>query len=71
MKLDPINNISSSVYGTKYFPDTKQMYVGFYKTGEYCYEDVSQEEYDTIMAAESIGKGIYSVMKGKKFKKIN
>jgi hypothetical protein len=65
---------SSTIARIGYDLQTQTMRVDYFTTGFYDYYDVTQEEYRTIASAakkaESIGKQVKAVIKGKRFKKI-
>lgn len=72
--LTPIPN-SSTIARIGYDLKSKTMRVDYHTTGFYDYYDVTREEYVTIAAAskkkQSIGSTVKTVIKGKRFQKIN
>lgn len=65
----PVNN-SSTVKGySPYDSENRQMKVTFEKS-TYIYSDVSEQDYNAFVMAESKGKAISSVLKDKPYKKL-
>lgn len=59
-----------SVTATGYEPTSKQMQAMFANESLYQYENITQEEYDSILNAESVGSKLKEVVKGKEYKKL-
>lgn len=58
---------SSNVSGVSYNPELKILYVKFKGGTEYAYDNVPEDEYDSLLSAQSVGgylndniKGIYA-----------
>ncbi len=56
---------SSTIDSIHYDPDTKLLEIQFKSGGTYHYSDVSQEAYDALDNAESVGKHFHSHIRGK------
>jgi hypothetical protein len=56
---------STQVAEIGYCAATKTLGVRFHNGGEYHYHNVTQEHYDTFLAAESAGKHLGAHIKGK------
>ena len=68
MKLTKIN--SSSIEALGYDPKPKQMQVMFKNNALYQYENISPEEYNSILNSPSAGAKLKEVVKGKAFNKL-
>lgn len=62
MERKPVT--SSNVKSVGYDPETKRLHVEFKGGGVYEYSDVSQEKYDAMMKADSIGGHVHKHIKG-------
>lgn len=61
---------SSSVAGKGYHPTTETMRIDYHGTGTYDYYNISKDDYNRLEAAESIGKELRSIIKGKRFRRV-
>lgn len=57
---------SSNVSGYSYDTKEKKLYIKFKNHREYIFSDVSQEEYENLINAESFGKVLYATIVNKK-----
>ena len=61
---------SSQVDTIWYMVELNRMRVKYKPSGaEYLYHNVSKEEYDSVLSAESVGKKLREVITGKSFRK--
>lgn len=64
-------NVESSITDTvAYKAETNQFRIIFKNKSEYEYDNVSQEEFNGIETAESQGKYIQQIIKGKTFRRV-
>ena len=61
---------SSRVDSIKYDGESETLYVIFKGGKQYSYEDVSNEEYQSLMSSESIGKSIQTIINNHKCTKL-
>lgn len=58
---------SSAFDKASYNQDTKKMTVEYKTGGNYTYDNISQDEVDSILSAQSRGSKLKEVIKGKSF----
>ena len=68
MKLTKIK--SSSIEAIGYEPKPRQMQALFKNNSLYQYDNVSQEEYNSILNSHSAGSKLKEVVKGKDYEKL-
>jgi KTSC domain len=56
---------SSTIEGVRYYPENGDLHVAFKSGGHYLYHKVGPHLYRQLMAAESKGKFIHQMIKGK------
>lgn len=54
---------SSNIQGVAYNDDSREMTIQFNNGSEYAYEDVSKEEYESLVNAPSVGQYFHDNIK--------
>lgn len=66
MNIEFKNVDSSNIKGYYYNPSEKLLYIKFHNDRVYFYQDVTREEYENLINAESFGKEFYKKISNKK-----
>lgn len=61
---------SSNIKALEYDPKTNDLTIVFNSGGTYIYHEVSADEHDALLVAESVGKHFHATIKTKKFTKV-
>lgn len=64
IKYNPVE--SSNIVGEFYDEEKQMLYIKFKNQREYCYKNVSPEEFKDLKEAESFGKFLYAFIVNKK-----
>ncbi len=62
---------SSTIQGIGYDKESKVLYVEFNSGATYSYEDISEEEYKSLMEDQSPGSKLRRIVKDKLYKKLS
>ena len=68
MEMTPV--ISSTVAARGYDPETEKLRIRFHTGNTYEYSNVTQEEYNSISSAVSVGAKLKSIVESKEYVKI-